>query len=88
MTIESLKDLDKLIQLCRKRGIQSIKVDNVEMHLGDTPTLTSRLVGNTSKMLIHEDTFIPGGVDENTKIETPDELTQDQLLMWSSGETT
>jgi hypothetical protein len=38
MKIESLKDLEYLVKLCRKTGIQSIKVDGVELHLGPEPT--------------------------------------------------
>lgn len=87
MTINTLKDLDKLIALCRKRGIQSIKVDNVELKLGDMPTHTRHLVGNTKKQLIFEDTFVLGEISETTKIDTPDQLTQEQLLMWSAGTT-
>lgn len=34
MTITNLKELSKLIDLCRKKGIDLIKVDNVELKLG------------------------------------------------------
>jgi hypothetical protein len=79
VTIGSLKDLDKLIKLCRQRGIQSIKVDNVELHLGDAPVKYTRQVSSTKYIA---DNF--GNIDENSKIETPDELTEDQLLFYSA----
>ena len=37
MTIKDLSDLKKLIKLCRTTGIESIKVDGIEMHLGAAP---------------------------------------------------
>lgn len=80
MTITTLKDLEKLIKKCRSLGVQSIKVDNVEFHLSDAPT---RQVSRqfTAKQYV-ADTF--GEVNESTKIETPDELTEDQLLFYSA----
>lgn len=37
MTIDNLKDLKKIVDLCRKQGVQSIKVDGIELVLGPTP---------------------------------------------------
>lgn len=37
MTITSIKDLSKLIDLCRKKGIKSISVDGVAIELGHDP---------------------------------------------------
>ncbi len=34
MKVVDQKDLAKLIALCRKTGVESIKVDNIEFHLG------------------------------------------------------
>lgn len=34
MTISNLKELSKLIDLCRKKGIDSISIDNVQIKLG------------------------------------------------------
>ncbi len=37
MKIESLKDLEKLVKLCRKAGIQTLKADGIEFTLGVEP---------------------------------------------------
>lgn len=76
MTINSLKELDKLIALCRKRGVNNIKIDNIELELGSAPIKTK----SAQKLPV----YTPGGVDEFTKVET-DELTPEQLLYYSSG---
>lgn len=34
MTIQNIKELAKIVDLCRKKGIDSIKIDNVELKLG------------------------------------------------------
>ena len=88
MTISNQKDLAKLIKLCRSLGVESIKVDNVEFHLGAVPTksvskrITKALVNDTFDDLGFTD---PGQVPQMESIETPDELTPEQLLMWSAG---
>lgn len=38
MIISNLKDLAKLIDLCRKKGIDQIKVDNLEVKIGSLPS--------------------------------------------------
>ena len=40
MTIDSIKDLQKVIALCRKTGVVSIKVDGIELQLGAAPIKT------------------------------------------------
>lgn len=80
MKIDSLKDLEKLIKSCRKLGVKSISLDCITLELGDVPT-----VYKTSKKLVSENTFIPGGVDQNTQIEMPDMLSPEQLLFYSSN---
>lgn len=39
--IESLKDLEKLLKLCRKQGVTEIKLSTVELKLGDMPYTNS-----------------------------------------------
>lgn len=42
MNLPDLKALDKIIALCRKRGVKSIKIDNVELTLSeDAPAKAS-----------------------------------------------
>lgn len=35
MKIETLKDLEAMLKVCRKQGVESIKVDGLEIKLGD-----------------------------------------------------
>ena len=35
--IKDLGDLDKLLKLCRKRGVTELKLGGVELKLGDLP---------------------------------------------------
>lgn len=81
MTIGSLKELDKLLALCRKRGVQSIRVDNIEFHLGEMPNKSTKQ--QLIRSIIAPDVFIPGGVGPDTHIET-DELTDEQKLFYSA----
>lgn len=37
MKIETIKDLEAVLRLCRKQGVDSIKIDNVTIRLGDMP---------------------------------------------------
>lgn len=75
MVISSLKELDKLMLLCRKRKVLSIKIDNIEFRLDDQQE-THRSVQPTA-------TSAFSGITEDTKIDTPDSLTEEQQLMWS-----
>lgn len=44
--IESLKDLEKLLKLCRKQGVTEINLGTVSFKLGDSP----REVGNADSV--------------------------------------
>lgn len=46
--IESLKDLEKLLKLCRKQGVTEIKLGTVELKLGDLP------MDHTKTMIVDE----------------------------------
>lgn len=48
MKIESLKELQKVIALCRKTGVQSIKVDGIELILGAEPRKASKSLDYSS----------------------------------------
>ena len=83
MTLSSLKELDKLMVLCRKRGVKSITLDGITFVMSDEEPVTYK-----SKL---DPQIVPGleesvyTQNEHLKIETPDALTQEQLLMWSVG---
>lgn len=81
MTISSLKDLKKLIQLCQSQGIRAIKVDNIELELGSLPVKTKKY-----KQLDIE------GLSPEAMVQVPqmersiatDELTDEELLFYSA----
>lgn len=86
MKIDTLKDLERVIKLCRKTGVSAIKIDGIEFGLGPEPKqqmsanhLVADIVETGPTMPI----YTPGGIDENTKI-TTDGLTEEQLLYYSS----
>lgn len=92
MTINNLKELQKLILLCRKTGINSIKIDNIEFHLGAEPRQATKPTDFSSDF---PEASIPvpqyNGAEpseedrlkEHMAIAT-EELTPDQLLFYSA----
>lgn len=78
MKIENLKDLQKLIQLCRKLGVDAFEVGDIKMNLGPEPIKYKASPKQTVQAAL-----APGGITEDTKIET-DVLTAEQMLFWSS----
>jgi len=70
--IESLKDLEKLLKLCRKQGVTDIKLGSVELKLGDLPP-------DSGKQADFED-------PSNPYANFPTgELSPQQLMFYSSG---
>lgn len=69
MNIPDLKQLDKLVQLCRKRGVKVIKIDNMELTLSDEAPTKSK-----------KKQELPAGTPS---IFESDSLTDEQLLQWS-----
>lgn len=82
MKIDSIKDLTKLVQLCRKTGVLSIKVDGIELTLGAEPLKKAYKPTSYSIPSATSNTAY-GEIDEDTKILT-DELTPEQLLFYSA----
>ncbi len=77
MTPIDLKALDKMIALCRKRGVKSFKIDNIEIVLSDeVPAPRTRKSKSP-------------GVQATSKYPTGDSiqseagLTEEQLLFYS-----
>lgn len=79
MKIENLRDLDKLMQLCKKRGVEKLKIDNIEFTIDITPTEAPR-AARTTKDINPFDPTSPITED----IKTPDQLSAEQLLFYSS----
>lgn len=96
MKISTLKDLQKLLKVCQENGVDAIKVPGehgqIEMSIRPQtkPTKTRRIPAEVfSQPTPDEEVKIPAfqPTPEAPDIETPDELTDDQLLNWSSGAT-
>lgn len=78
----TIKELSKLLILCRKHGVEKLKLGDVEFSINP-----SFLTHTTSKSKTHTTAtpvYSPGGVTEDIKIET-EELTHEQLLFYSAG---
>ena len=89
MNIKDLKDLKKLIALCRLTGVEAIEVDGVKMNLGPTPTIIKQTKlgqGLLNGLKESIPTYSPGGNLPDTPILT-DELTDEQRVFWSSDGT-
>lgn len=88
-----LKQLKKLIQLCRQTGVESIKFEGIEMHLGPTPMIvrqTRQSTGTYTEEPITESAFNKTvahySMNQPQERIATDELTEEQLMLWSSGE--
>lgn len=73
--ITDLKDLQKLLKLCRAQGITEIKLQGVEIKFGDMPQAVGAIQGD-----------IMGQNASSPYANFPDgELTPEQLMFYSSG---
>lgn len=86
MTINSLKELDKLMLLCKRRRIKAIKIDNIEFAIEESALTSHKQPALTSHKILAPDlsSFDPGNISVNDKIDMPDELTPDQLMFFSA----
>lgn len=86
MNIKDLKDLKKLIATCRSLGVDAIEIDGIKMsiQLNYAPLKSNRTVAKAAKTTQNQ-SLAPGGITEDTSIQMPDELTQDQMLFWSAN---
>lgn len=92
MKIETFKDLEKLIKLCKKTNIYNIKIDNIEINISQIKLNKKNL---DTEVFPEEIVKIPifkpvaSSINDNPstpdKIET-DELTNEQLLYYSSAD--
>lgn len=89
MKIDSLNDLKKVIELCQKQGVTTIKVDGIELTFGIKPTKSKTY---KTEVFTEADIKVPqfnGIANPNVSqyvsdtIET-DGMTDEQLLMWSA----
>ena len=81
MKIENLKDLKALIQLAKKEGVEYMCVDGVEFNLSAAALYpTDKPKRQNVSAIINN----PSLITEDTSIDTPDELTEEQLLYYSA----
>lgn len=71
--IENLKELEKLLKLCRKQGVTEIKLGTIELKLGELP-FDSTNVKNLAEEVGDKYQNFPDG-----------ELTPEQLMFYSAG---
>jgi len=89
--LNDLKDLEKAIKICRRLGVQSIKIDGIELVLGSLPVKPTKIsksqdLGAFPEANIKIPLFNGPQPTEDLppdKIET-DDLTEEQMLMWSA----
>lgn len=77
--IDTLKDLQKLIQLCQKTGVEAIKIDGIEMAIKPLST-----VKRAARRLKTQAVTTDGTQDVSDLVDMPDELTPEQLLFYSA----
>lgn len=91
MKIQNLKELQKVIHLCQKSGVTSIKIDGIELLLGPVPNKPPKPVDFSSdfpEASISVPKYSPSTRSDEVKsiadkIAT-DELTSEQLMFYSS----
>lgn len=97
MKIDSLRQLKELMKLCQSHGVENIEVDGIKMEIRQLPKAVKRSNKPLPVPIMTgvEDARIPTPnlyrspwktVEVPTDlIDTPDELTEEQLLNWSSA---
>lgn len=83
MTINGLKDLAKIIALCRKTGVTSIEVDGIKLNLGPVSSKLSKATPRDMAI------FDPGAIPSYTPSEPDakiitDALSEEELMFYSS----
>lgn len=92
MKVNDLKDLEKLIKLCRRLGVDAIEADNVKLNLGKLPQKSK--MRDIASDIPEANVQIPefNGKIEETAVELvdangetikTDSLTDEQLLFYS-----
>lgn len=83
MVIQDLKELEKLIKLCRKTGIDTISIDGITFSLGAQPQSLGAKTKLGQSLLRGLKEANEYQITEDTKILTS-ELTPEQLMFYSS----
>lgn len=82
--INNLKDLEKLLTLLNKKGVERIKLGDLELQIDLNRVLDKKPTLNIAN---EAPNYPPGIITEDSKIPLTDSLTPEQLLYWSAGTT-
>ena len=93
MQINSIKDLQKLVEMCRKTGVETMKVGNIEFTLGIQPAkeIKKTYTETAPQSTAANDPFslelaaIKNNIQVQEDQEEPVELTEEQLLFYSTS---
>lgn len=77
MKIETLRELDKLIKLCRKRGVTNLKAEGLELSLSESEPVTQTSNKKSNKINRLQNTPTLDSIEE-------DALSEQDALFWSS----
>lgn len=89
MKIENIKELAKVIALCRKQGVLAIKIDGIELQLSPTvnqvraPQLTD-FSNDFPEAQVQVPKYSPIADASPDSVDMPDELSEEQLMFYSS----
>lgn len=81
MKIESLKSLKALIKLCQTEGVRAIEIDGIKLDLNSPPVKQKRYKEVSSDLELPLEAQL--SVPQMEQIDS-DELTQEQMLFYSS----
>jgi hypothetical protein len=83
MKIDTAKQLEQVIKLCRKLGVDSMRIDGVEFHLAPIALQPKKVKSLMEDIQPQMPVYTPGGITEEVTIPT-DGLTEEQLLFYSA----
>ena len=93
MKINSIKDLQKVLKLCRQTGVTTIEIDGVKLTLGPQPVSVRAPhidLDAFPEANIRVPQYSPIQAQDtanspiDTKIDMPDELSEEQLMFYSA----
>lgn len=87
MTINSLKDLDKLLKLLRSQGVKTFELNGIKLELGDAASVSKSTKPKYVDVSVDESLT---NIDSSIPVPSPDiptdTPTAEELLFWSTGE--
>ncbi len=71
MNVDNLKDLERLVKMCRRTGVDKITVDGITIEMGAEPVVSSKATAADT-------------ADDAAKPKELGTLTEEQLLYYSA----